>query len=203
MTFKQYGEALKALIELVYKGTVAYDPADTAFMYAQNATKNNIKFPFISFYHEPTFILDVKKISVGGVTRGKLFEQKAVTRNEDLSIAGVNEKQSKSVQNLYITMRYIFDIWGTDRESTERLTIELLFWLYFNRTVQTKYLNNTFSFTFEVDPNVVDNTDLVQYPQGGKMYRYSLSAKVDCVLLRSTLAYNILNPQIEITTETE
>ena len=114
-----------------------------------------------------------------------------------------NEKISKSVQNLYITMKYIFDVYGTDRISTEQATQELLFWLYDNQQVQIKYMGRVLYFTFDISPNIVDNTDLVEYHSNGKLYRMSIAVSTHIALFRSVDYFNALNPEIEITVGTE
>lgn len=50
----KYDEALKALIEKVYKRKVIYEPVDTAFEYAFKQTDNGQQFPMISIFRDPT-----------------------------------------------------------------------------------------------------------------------------------------------------
>lgn len=202
--FGKYGEALKELLQQVFNGTVIYEPADTAFEYALNQTGNNIKFPLISFYHDNTIEIDRSRTSFPSYKRGKLFEQKLRVRDDNLKDENIyNEKLSKSVQNLYITMKHIFDIYGTDRISTERVTQELLFWLYDNQQLTIKYHGQVLNFTFDISPNIVDNTDLVQYHSNGKLYRMSIVVSSNVALFRSVDYFNVLDPNIEITVGTE
>ena len=129
--FEQYRKALKDLISTVYNGTVIYEPADVAFEYALNQTKNKIKFPMISIYHENDIDIDTSRNSFPSYKRGKLFENAITVYDENMKDTEEhNEKISKSVQNLYITMRYIIDVYGTDRLSTEKVVQELLFWFH-------------------------------------------------------------------------
>lgn len=202
--FYEYGEALKELIQKVFNGTVIYEPADTAFEYALNATKNSIKFPLISFYHEDNIELDMGRNSFPTYHRGKLLEQAVRIRDENMKLTGeTNEKISKSVQNLYITMRYIIDVYGTDRISTERATQELLFWLFDNQQVHFKYQGQDLNMSFDISPNIVDNTDLVSYHSNGKLYRFSIAISSHIALFRSVDYFNVINPEIEITVGTE
>lgn len=114
-----------------------------------------------------------------------------------------NEKISKSVQNLYITLKHIFDVYGTDRISTERATQELLFWLYENQEVTIKYYGQEMKFTFDINPNIVDNTDLVQYHSNGKLYRMSIMVSSNVALFRSVDYFNVLYPEVEIKVGTD
>lgn len=200
--FSKYGIALQKILQEVFTGSVIYEPVDTAFEYAQNQTKNNIKFPFISFYHEPSIEIDKSKMSFPSYHRGKLFEKAVAIRDDNNEPTGnENEKISKSVQNLYITMRYIFDIWGTTRNTAEKVAEELLFWLYSNQELTIKYFGQDMTFTFNISDNIVDNTDLTSYHEKGKLYRMSLSVSVDAALFRSHDYFNALTPVISIDRE--
>ena len=202
--FYGYGEALKDLIQKVFNGTVIYEPADTAFEYALNATKNNLKFPLISFYHDDNIDIDTGRNSFPTYNRGKLFERELRLRDENMKLTGnTSKKISKSVQNLYITMRYIIDVYGTDRISTERATQELLFWLFDNQQITFKYQGQTLNMSFDISPNIVDNTDLASYHSNGKLYRFSIAISSHIALFRSVDYFNVINPEIEITVGTE
>lgn len=202
--FTLYSEALKDLIKSVYNGTVVYEPSDVAFEYALNQTKNNIKFPMISIYHDNNIELDMSRNSFQTYKRGKLFESEIKVRDDNMKLTGeTNKKISKSVQNLYITMRYIIDVYGTDRFSTEKVMQELLFWLFDNQQVDIMYQGQYLSFTFDISPNIVDNTDLVSYHSNGKLYRMSMSISTHIALFRSVDYFNALIPKNIITVGTE
>lgn len=202
--FTLYSEALKDLIREVYNGTVIYEPADAAFEYALNQTKNKIQFPMIAIYHDNDIEIDMSKNSFPSYKRGKLFENAITVYDDNMKNTGkTNEKISKSVQNLYITMKYIFDVYGTDRISTEKATQELLFWLYDNQQISIKYQGRVLNFTFDISPNIVDNTDLSSYHSNGKLYRMSIAISTHTALFRSVDYFNALNPEIEITVGTE
>ena len=202
--FTLYSEALKDLIKTVYNGTVVYEPSDVAFEYALNQTKNKIKFPMISIYHDNNIELDMGRNSFQTYKRGMLFENAIKVRDDNMKLTGeTNKKISKSVQNLYITMRYIIDVYGTDRFSTEKVMQELLFWLFDNQQVDIVYQGQPLSFTFDISPNIVDNTDLVSYHSNGKLYRMSMSISTHIALFRSVDYFNALIPENIVTVGTE
>lgn len=202
--FEVYRKALKDLIKQVYNGTVIYEPADVAFEYALNQTKNKIKFPMISIYHENDIDVDMSRNSFPSYKRGKLFENAIKVYDENMKDTNEhNEKISKSVQNLYITMKYILDVYGTDRISTEKVLQELLFWLYDNQQVDITYQGAKLNFTIDISPNIVDNTDLVAYHSNGKLYRMSIAISTHVALFRSVDYFNAIYPEIEITVGTE
>ena len=199
-----YSQAIKQLIEEVFNGTVVYDTANNAFEYALNQTKNDIKFPMIAFYPEPNLQLDMSRNSFASYKRGALMEREIRVFDDNMKDTGkTNNKISKSVQNLYINMKYVFDVYGTDRISTEKVTQELLFWLFDNQQVKIKYQGHELNMTFEVDPSVVDNTDLVSYHSNGKLYRYSIVVLLRAPIFRSVDYFNVIKPEIEITVGTE
>lgn len=202
--FSLYSEAVKDFIKSAFNGTVIYEPADVAFEYALNDTKNKIKFPMISIYHTNDIDIDQSKNSFGSYKRGKLLERAITVRDDNLKQSGEhNEKISKSVQNLYITMKYILDVYGTDRISTEKATQELLFWLYDNQQITIKYNGQKLQMTFDISPTIVDNTDLTSYHSNGKLYRYSIAISSHIALFRSVDYFNVIEPEIEITVGTE
>lgn len=203
--FYTYGEALKNLIKEVFNGDVVYDSPDNQFEYAMNQVPGHkVKFPMIGMYHQSDIDLDMSRNSQPSYRRGRLFENAIQVRDDNMKLTGdTNEKISKSVQNLYITMKYIFDVYGTDRLSTERVTQELLFWLMENQQITFKYQGKTLNMTFELSPTIVDNTDLVSYHSNGKLYRYSIAISSHIALFRSVDYFNAINPEIEITVGTE
>jgi len=195
----EYGEVIKKLISSVFRGQVVYDSVDHAFEYALNQTSNNLKFPFISFYHDNAIDLDMSRNSFNSYRYGKLFETSTRVLKDNLEDTHErNEKISKSVQNLYINVRYIFDIWGTDRLSCEKVSQELVFWLFYNQQVTIKYMGVPITLTFEIEPSIVDNTDLTTYHSNGKLYRYTLSVILRAALFRSVDYFNVLDPQVSI-----
>lgn len=202
--FNKCHQALKDLIQSVYNGTVIFEPANTSFEYALNQTKNKIKFPMIAFYPENDIAIETSRTSFPGYKRGKLFENQIKLLDENLKdTETVNERIGKSVQNLYITMKYIIDVYGTDRISTEKAIQELVFWLYDNQQVSFKYMGQELNFTFDINPTIVDNTDLVSYHSNGKLYRMSIMISVHTTLFRSVDYFNALHPEIEITVGTK
>ena len=202
--FRLYSEAIKDLIKSVYNGTVIYEPSDVAFEYALNQSNNKIKCPMIAIYHDNTIDIDMSRNSFPSYKRGRLMENAVKVYDENMKDTGkTNEKISKSAQNLYIQMKYIIDVYGTDRISTEKVTQELLFWLYDNQQVSIKYMGHPLHFPFDISPNIVDNTDLVSYHSNGKLYRMSIAISSHMALFRSVDYFNALNPEIEITVGTD
>lgn len=90
---------------------------------------------------------------------------------------------------------------GTDRFSTEQLMQELLFWLYENLEIEAEYQGKTFKFTFDIDNQIIDNSDLAQYQSEGKLYRYSLNILAHITLLRSENYFTVLHPNIDVIPE--
>lgn len=87
---------------------------------------------------------------------------------------------------------------GTNRFDTEQLMQELLFWLYENQEVTTKYQGKDLKFSFDIDTQVIDNSDLTQYESEGKLYRYSLNILAHCILFRSENYFTVLHPNIKV-----
>ena len=78
--FSKYGEALKELIQQVFVGgSVVMEPPETVFQYAIKQTKNDLKFPLISFYPDNTITLDRKNISMPSYREGLPFKEALTT----------------------------------------------------------------------------------------------------------------------------
>lgn len=197
--FSKYGEALKELIQQVFVGgSVVMEPPETVFQYAIKQTKNDLKFPLISFYPDNTITLDRKNISMPSYKEGLKFQNPIVTYNEDGSIKGTNDRLAKNVKFLYIIIGYQLDVWATTRLEAEQTMQELVFWLYENQQISIDYQGHKFSFSFDLADNIIDNSDLTSYQSNGKMYRYTFGIQVHATLLRSENYFTFLKPNIKV-----
>ena len=197
--FSKYGEALKELIQQVFVGgSVVMEPPETVFQYAIKQTKNDLKFPLISFYPDNTITLDTKNISMPSYKEGLKFQNPIITYNEDGSIKGTNDRLAKNVKFLYIIIGYQLDVWATTRLEAEQTMQELIFWLYENQQISTKLQDEELNFTFEIDNQIVDNSDLASYQSQGKLYRFTLNINLQGVLLRTRNFFTLLKPEIVV-----
>ena len=60
-------------------------------------------------------------------------------------------------------------------------------------------MDEDLNFTFSIDNQIVDNSDLSLYQTQGKIYRYTLSIELQGVLLETKNFFTFLKPVIEIT----
>lgn len=196
--FSMYGEALKQILKKTFNGDVIMEPVNTAFEYAVKQTENQLKFPFISFYPNSNILLDNSNNSMDQYHDGIAFQNPLSIFNEDGSKRGTNERLAKNQNYLYIIIGYQIEVWGIDRLSTEQVVQELVFWLYENQQVYAKMMDEDLRFTFSIDPQIIDNTDLTSYQSQGKLYRYTLSIELQGVLLRTKNFFTLLHPIIKI-----
>ena len=89
-------------------------------------------------------------------------------------------------------------MWGLDRHTVEDTVQELIFWLYVNKTVSTKILNEDLEFTFTISPQIIDNSDLTTYMTNGKLYRYTLSIEVQGTLQRTKNFFTLHHPNTNV-----
>lgn len=75
---------------------------------------------------------------------------------------------------------------------------ELLFWLYENQEASIKYQKRDIKFTFEIDDQLIDNSDLTLYESQGKIYRYTINIQTRVPLLRSENYFTVLHPNVEV-----
>ena len=196
--FSKYGEALKALFQSVFSGSVILEPVDTAFRYAIEQTDDKVTLPLISLYPDNTITLDKKNISMPSYREGMQFQNPLPIYNEDGSLKGTNERLAKNAKFLYIIIGYQIDVWATSRLEVEQVTQELIFWLYHNQQLEIKYQNVDLSFSFDLADNIVDNSDLISYTENGKLYRYTFGIQVHATLLRSENYFTVITPNIKV-----
>jgi len=197
-SFSKYGEALKALLKQCFNGDVIMEPVDTAFQYAIKQTKNNIKFPFISFYPANTIYLDNKNSGMPAYHYGLEYQNPLPVYNDDGSLKGVNKRLAKNAEFLYILMSYQIDVWALSRLEAEQVLQELIFWLYQNQQVDVEYNGQKLAFSFEIDDNVIDNSDLASYMSSGKMYRYTCGIELQGTIMRSENYFTVIKPNVKI-----
>lgn len=196
--FSKFGEGFKNLIGSVFNGDTIYAPVDEAFEYATKQTENKVRFPFISFYVNPNILLDNSNNSMDQYHDGINFQNPLKIYNEQGKEIGTNERLAKNQNFLYIILGYQIDIWGTDRYSTEQLAQELIFWLYENQQISTKLQGEDLNFTFEIDNQLIDNSDLALYQSQGKLYRFTLNINLQGVLLRTKNFFTLLKPKVVV-----
>lgn len=196
--FSKFGEGLKHVLKDVFSGDVIMEPVNTAFEYATKQTDGKLKFPFISFYPNSNILLDNSNNSMDQYHDGMKFENPMTIFDEEGKVVGQNKRLAKNQNFLYIIIGYQIDIWGTDRLSTEQVMQELIFWLYRNQQVNVKLMDEDLCFTFSIDNQIIDNSDLTLYQTQGKLYRYTLSIDLQGVLLQTQNFFTLLHPIIKV-----
>ena len=197
--FSKFGEALKNVLKSVFAGQVIMEPVNTAFQYATKQTDNKLQFPFISFYPDANIVLDNANNSMDQYHDGMAFQNPLNIYDEEThEFKGKNERLAKNKNFLYIIIGYQIDVWGTDRLSTEQVMQELIFWLYRNQQISVKLMDEDLNFTFSINNQIVDNSDLSLYQTQGKIYRYTLSIDLQGVLLETKNFFTLLHPIIRI-----
>lgn len=196
--FSKFGEGLKNILKSVFAGEVIMQPVNTAFEYAVKQTSNNLQFPFISFYPDSNIMLDNSNNSMDQYHDGISFEPRMKIYDDNGKLTGENVRLAKNQNFLYIIIGYQIDVWGTDRLSTEQAMQELIFWLYRNQQISVKLMDEDLNFTFSIDNQIVDNSDLTLYQTQGKLYRYTLSIELQGVLLETQNFFTLLHPIIKV-----
>lgn len=197
-SFSKYGEALKSLLNECFKGNVIMEPVDTAFQYAIKQTKNKIEFPFISFYPSNTIYIDNKNSGMPAYHYGLEYQNPMLIYNDDGSLKGINKRLAKNAEFLYIIMSYQIDIWAISRLEAEEVLQELIFWLYQNQQVEVEYNKEKLAFSFEIDDNIIDNSDLTSYMNNGKLYRYTCGIDIHGTIIRSENYFTVIKPNVKI-----
>lgn len=196
--FSTYHKALMELIQRVFSGDVVLESTESAYDNAIKQIKGKMKFPFISIYPLPTISFDNSKNSFPSYHLGGKMFKELPTFDEYGNFTGTDENYAKNVKTLYIIIGYQVDVWGTDRKSAEDVVRELSFWFYENQELTISYYGVPLTFTFTVGNAVQDNTDLVNYENNNKIYRFTMNIELSTALFRTENYFTVKTPIIEI-----
>lgn len=201
-TFTQYDNAVKKLLSAVFpEGHVIYEPVNTAFEYASKQLKTTeLKFPFISIFRDNTIDIDTKT-SYSNYHEGiPMFKELPIYEDNGKQV-GTTNRIAKNAKSLYILIGYQIDCWGIDAKSTEELVQELMFWFFENQQLSVDYYGQQLDFSFTIDNQIVNNTDLTRYNLEGKLFRYTMRVVLHASIFRSENYFTVLKPHIEIKLE--
>jgi hypothetical protein len=197
-TFSTFDTSIKDLIQYMFSGKVIISPVDEAFDYAFKQTSGDVKFPFISLYRNPNITIDDKNNGIDQFHDGESIQNPMIIYNEDGSIKGTTDKLAKNQHSLYIILEYQVEVWATTKKDVEQATQELIFWLKENQQVSANIMGDDLTFSFNMDPQIVDNSDLSLYNSQGKIYRYTLSISMQGVLFRTKNFFTLIHPDVKI-----
>lgn len=93
-----------------------------------------------------------------------------------------NIQKFKNVQMIPIRINYLIDVWTKTREDSDNIMRELI-WYYITHptlTVKIPYgLNIEHRFNIFLDPDIDDNSDIVEHKNRGVYFRQTISAYTD------------------------
>lgn len=196
--FSVYHQAVIDLIQSVFSGNVVLETVDTAYDNAIKQVKGNMTFPFISVYPSPTIEFDNSKNSYKSYHEGNKMFTEVPIFDDNGNYLGSDNRYAKNVKTLYINIEYQIDIWAINRQSAEEVIRELMFWFYENQEVSVNFYGQPLMFTFTVGNNIQDNTDLVNYENNGKIYRYTSSILLSTAIFRTENYFTVHKPVVNV-----
>ena len=197
--FSMYHKAMIELIKSVFTGNVVLESVDTAFDNAIKQTKGAMKFPFISVYPAPTITFENDKNSYPGYMIGSKMFTEVPVFDENGAFIGTDDKYAKNVKTLYINIEYQIDVWAVDRPTAEEVIRELIFWFYENQEVSITFYGQPLTFTFTIGNTIQDNTDLVNYENNNKLYRFTTVIGLSAATFRTENYFTVHKPKVDIT----
>lgn len=197
--FSIYHDAVKKLIQSVFSGQVVLEEVDAAYDNAIKQVKGKMEFPFISIYPTPTIEFDNSKNSFPSYHLGNRMYTEVPVFDEYNNYISSDNKVAKNVKSLYINIEYQIDVWAIDRQTAEEVIRELMFWFYENQELSVTFYGQPLTFTFTIGNNIQDNTDLVNYENNGKIYRYTTNILLSTAIFRTENYFTVHKPKIDIT----
>lgn len=191
MSLKPYDEAVTKYFEGIFRNTV-YAPTDLAFKAsAKKNGKENAKLPLISVFRTPT-------ISVGELANVNemAFRRGAVMRRD------MDALKIHKVRMLPVKLEYQIDLWTEGLEDIAGMFAEVLFFLkdYPAFEVTLPGVQEKFSHVLEIT-EIVDNTDLLEEPDRGRLGRMSIICTVDAYIAKPTSSSLVDSSKVNISIE--
>jgi hypothetical protein len=191
LSLKPYDEAVTNYFKAIFDNVV-YAPTDLAFKKSAEDNGGKYKLPLISVFRTPTIsVTDNNNVNEWAFRRGtRLGPNKADGTFERLRL-------------LPVQIEYQVDIWTEGVESVTGFFAELLFYVkdYPAFEVQLPSVPDPLGHILELT-DVVDNTDLLEEADRGRLGRMSLVFKVDAFVAKFIGDGKlVLNPSAEVTHE--
>lgn len=190
MSLKPYDEAVKDYFKAIFPNTV-YAPTDLAFKEsAKQSNTEKAKLPLISVFRTPTLSIgESPNVGSRGFRRGAPL-------GEDQANVKFNR-----VRLLPIRLEYQVDIWTDSVEDVAAMFSEVLFYVkdYPAFEVELPNVPNKLSHNLEIT-EVVDNTDLLEEPERGRLGRMSIILSVDAFIAKFKAESLVLNVPTDVST---
>lgn len=177
MSFSLYDEAVVSrLRKITGDGRIHIVPPELSIQFLAQFDKDKVNYPAIVVSRGSTVSLTD--------TRNQVALLKGQT-----SRFNPEDNTATKVKLIPIRMEWIIDVYTVDRFTCDEIVRELIFYFmtYPRFEVKVPYgADVDQNFDILVDPNIVDNSDLVEFPETGEFFRETITIYTENAHLFST-----------------
>lgn len=164
MSLTLYNDALLSKFEGIYDNVV-YSTTEEAFRKsALKMQKSNVTLPLISFYRT-------------GFNITANLRNDPEFRSGRSSLLQSEDSTVRKLRSVPVTIQYQLDLWAQSQVVLDQMIQEVIFWLVGNPIVKVEVPSVGYQVDFSImlEDDIVDNTDIQSFEEGGRIYRKTLS----------------------------
>lgn len=180
----QYDKAVYDLIHGLYDEVFIGSPDEIMSI---NAKKHNGKvvLPFIGIYRLPDLNINLDIYNDSFIRRG--YHGKTTDSNIEFP------NQTVAMYGLPVTLQYQIDVYAQKRDVCDGITTELMIFLKQNPYVNVQIMDMgevCQEFNFDLEESVVDNTEISEFSENGRLYRLTLTSNITDAVIYKIDRYN-------------
>lgn len=178
MSFYLYDEALvNSLKEITGDSRIHIVPPEQSISFVAQFDKDKVDYPLIVVSRAPQIVLN-----------GSLYNQVSALKGQTVRLNSEENTVSK-VKLIPIRIDWNIDIYAVDRYTCDEIVRELVFYFitYPRFQVNVPYgLDIDQNFDVFLSPEISDNSDLVEFPNTGELFRETISVYTENAHLYSS-----------------
>jgi len=189
MSFFVYDEALKLVLKKLLPNT-HYTQQPLGIEEASKLTDSTI-FPMMSFY-------------TGNIRIRKEGTSRSMAKYSTI-LQGIKDGKSVSLNAIPFYIEWQVDLYDPDKRVVDEMVRELIFFLTDKPFIWIEIpygLNQQVGWNIDYDENIVDNSDLVEFKETGRVYRKTVTLFTDeAWLFKTNLAPSLAYIDIKVNDE--
>lgn len=176
-----YDESVTTFLSDIFGKKVYVTPSNTIIRNISDITKDKLQLPLLNVERSGVQVQSVRNSYMNHIGLG-------FTKDGQICDPHKTEPDYR-LQAVPMTINYIIDIWTRDRKTNDNIFRELVMYLVDNPEllVQIPYGADLYhKFNLFLEETVNDNSDIVNHPSTGTVFRTSINAYTDDAYLFRT-----------------